>query len=636
MQATGQRWVLLAAMALAMAGPPCGAAAFSFGFFTGGDEADETAAILDPLPYAVTLQTVGAAEDDALRPALAAASALVTRQDTPASGAAGLLAAAKGDYRRLLAALYNAGYYAGTINIRINGQEAAGLPLTLQLTQPVAVQILVDPGPPFRFGRTGFTNPPPPPTDPRDAVPTDARDAFRTGAPARAAVIDRAGAEAVRQWRELGHPTARVTGRTATADHTRRALDVTVALDPGPIARNGRPEIRGNTRMKEGFLRYIAEIPESAPFDPRFIDRAETRLRRLGVFQSVRVVEGEAVNADGALPLTIEVQDRRLRRIGVGATFSSVDGLGLEAFWLHRNLFGRAERLRFDAAISGIGDESAIDDYGYRLGVSYARPGVIQPDTTLTLGAEMRQDVFDTYRERAGTLRAGLERIVNENLILGAGVGFTLSEVEDAAGTETFEYVSADVGATYDIRDSDVDPTRGVFATARLEPFYELGFENPGLRANIEARSYRALDAEARFVLAGRARLGSVIGGPREEVPTGLLFFSGGGGSVRGFEFRSNGVDIDGETFGGRGLFELSGEVRSRITDSIGLVGFADAGWVSEGSWAFDDADPRVGLGAGLRYQTGVGPLRLDVAAPLDRRSGEPAVALYLGIGQAF
>jgi translocation and assembly module TamA len=72
------------------------------------------------------------------------------------------------------------------------------------------------------------------------------------------------------------------------------------------------------------------------------------------------------------------------------------------------------------------------------------------------------------------------------------------------------------------------------------------------------------------------------------------------------------------------------------VTDTIGLVGFADAGLVGADSVPDFGEDVRIGVGAGLRYFTGLGPIRLDVAVPLDPRPGDPSVAFYVGIGQAF
>jgi translocation and assembly module TamA len=144
------------------------------------------------------------------------------------------------------------------------------------------------------------------------------------------------------------------------------------------------------------------------------------------------------------------------------------------------------------------------------------------------------------------------------------------------------------------------------------------------------------LTTDDTFILAGRGKVGMLVGAPIAETPPNKLFLAGGGGSVRGYPYRSIGVEENGQINGGRSLVEASLEARMRVTAAIGVVGFVDAGHV--GAEAIPDFSERfrIGVGAGLRYQTGLGPIRLDVAAPLNRRPGDPRVAFYVGIGQAF
>ena len=114
------------------------------------------------------------------------------------------------------------------------------------------------------------------------------------------------------------------------------------------------------------------------------------------------------------------------------------------------------------------------------------------------------------------------------------------------------------------------------------------------------------------------------------------MFFAGGGGSVRGYGYRTIGVPVGPEVIGGRSLIEASAELRARVTKSIGVVGFVDAGYVGAESFPDFDEELKVGVGAGLRYQTGLGPIRLDLAAPLNPGPDDPSIAFYVGIGQAF
>ena len=130
----------------------------------------------------------------------------------------------------------------------------------------------------------------------------------------------------------------------------------------------------------------MADLPEGEPFDPDDLQDGLDRLNRLGVFRSLRFEEAEEIAPDGSLPITVRVEDRRPRTIGVGATYSTIDGLGVSAFWEHRNLFRRAERLRFSASVDGLGSID-LDDFSYELGVDFTKPGVWTPDTNFVAGA---------------------------------------------------------------------------------------------------------------------------------------------------------------------------------------------------------------------------------------------------------
>ena len=119
-------------------------------------------------------------------------------------------------------------------------------------------------------------------------------------------------------------------------------------------------------------------------------------------------------------------------------------------------------------------------------------------------------------------------------------------------------------------------------------------------------------------------------------MPASRRFIAGGGGSIRGYAYRNVGPRVNGEVVGGRSLVELSGEIRVRVTETIGVVGFVDAGNAYEDSVPDFSEELKVGVGAGLRYFTPIGPLRVDAAIPLDPGKDDPDFALYVGLSQAF
>jgi translocation and assembly module TamA len=611
-----------------------------FGLF-GSDDSDEVEVIGDPQNYTAEVTVLEA--EKALENKLRNSSTLWNDRDEPASGAGGLLAKARGDYRRLLTALYTEGRYGGTISIRIDGREAADIAPDAPLANPATVVVSIDPGPEFRFGEASIINEAPPPQSWRDEVDDPRDEGYAPGEIARSTAILRAERLSVEAWRQQGHAKAEAAERRVEAAHDADLVNARITVEPGRKAFYGPITVQGTERMDPEFVAFMAGLPLGREYDPDDIKRAGDRLARLDVFRASRFQEAEAIGPDGLLPIDLIVQERELRRFGIGGSYSTVDGLGFETYWLHRNLFGRAERLRFDARVAGIGksldsDGFSPEDFTYRVGVSFEKPGVFTPDTNYFASLFGTREVLDTYTRTGVDATSGYSHIFTEELAGRFAVNASHAEFEDAAfGTRTFTTAGLLGSLTFDSRDDVPNPTRGYFAEGMVEPFYEFQYGNAAFRSTLEGRTYYGFGEESRFVLAGRAKIGTLVGPSIAETAPDKLFFAGGGGSVRGYAFRNIGVEGPfGTVVGGKSLIEGSIEARAQVTDTIGLVGFADAGLVGADSVPDFGEDVRIGVGAGLRYFTGLGPIRLDVAVPLDPRPGDPSVAFYVGIGQAF
>lgn len=625
------RLALLAALLLV----PGAAGAFEiFGLRLFEDQADRDAAAVigDPQPYEVEIVTASEGDLDA---AIRNASALVADQNEPASGAAGLLAKARGDYRRITGALYGQGHYGGTVNILVGGVEASRLPPDADLPDPVPVRVVVDPGPLFRFGTISIANRAPPAAE-DDEVESPEEHGLARGEVARSTVVAGAEQRLLEAWRQQGYAKAAIANREVIADHRTTTVDVAITVDPGRRATIGAVGVSGTQHMDPEFVRTQSGLVPGEEYDPDDIGRARKRLSRLEVFRSLRLQAAEDIGPDGMLPYTILVDERPLHRVGAGASWSSVDGIGVEAFWLHRNLLGRAERLRLDARIAGIGYPIETEEFDYMFGGTFTKPGVFTPDTDLVAAISAERTVVPTYVETSATVRAGLTHLLSDEITLEGSAAYKLAQFEDDFGTRVFSTASLFAGATFDNRDEPLDATEGWFLSGTLEPFYEFNRGNVGLRTTAEARTYFGFSEDDMFVLAGRLRAGLLLGPDLADIPPDRLFFAGGGGSVRGYGYRSIGVEGPGGTVtGGRYLLEASVEARVRFNDEFGGVAFVDGGYVAADTFPGLE-DLRLGAGVGLRYYTGLGPLRLDLAFPLNARAGDPDYAIYAGIGQAF
>lgn len=629
--ATCSRAVAVATiLASGLAGAPAAAIEiFGLRLFEGKREPPPPEAVR----YDVSFEVAG---DGEVRIALENASRLQADAKEPAPSAAALLAVARGDYQRLLGVLYAQGRYGPTISITVDGSEAASLPPDTELGDSTNVVVAVDPGPQFVFGTVSIENRPGPVPDDETVPKTPEELGLRPGAPARSTAVLAGEAALVGRWREKGYAKAAIARRTADAYHGRDELDVAIAVAPGRPAVFGRTTVSGTMRMDPVFVAYYAGIEPGEPFDPDDLERARDQLRRLEVFQATRIVEADEIGADGALPIELVVVERKRRVVGVGASYSTIDGVGVEGYWRHRNLFGRAEKLNLEARVGGI-DAQNPDEYNYRAAVSFLKPGVFTPYTDFSTIVYAEQVAPDTYRSRSVGGRAGLVHRVSPRLTVDAYAAIEASAVDQTSvGDGDFLVASVPMSIAYDGSNDRLDPTQGYRAQLTVEPFYEVNNNNVGTMTEGEASVYYGLAGD-RLVLAARAAAGSIVGPPLGEIPANRLFFTGGGGSIRGYPYRGVGpIDAAGNVVGGRSYFTGSLEARVRVTQTIGIVPFMDFGNAFESELP-DFSEPlRVGVGAGVRYRTGLGPIRADFAVPLDRIGGDPSFAFYIGIGQAF
>lgn len=588
----------------------------------------------DAQRYEIAIDTVGA-DDDLHAAVLAASSLWADRDGTPPPSTAAFLSRVNGEYARLTAALYREGRYGGAIDISIDGRDPDAIAPDEALPQPAKVSVRIEPGPLFRFGKVEIDGAPLIADEQDFKVNTPDDAGLVSGAPARAGAVTQSEKLLIDAWRARGHPLASILSRDTVARHDADVLDVVIKVDPGPAATIGPLSVTGTGRMDASYTAWMTGLKQGAPYDPAAIARGEKNLRRLEVFSTQRIEEGKALGANGELPLTLNVAERPLRVFGGGVSYATEDGAGLEAYWQHRNLFGHAERLRLEAAVSGV-DSVDPRNFNFKAGASFVRPGVITPFTDFTAKLEATRETPDTYEEQAVKAGIGLSHAFSEQLSGSVGLSVAYSSDEDVGGRDQFLMTSLPVGLGYDSRDDKTDPHTGFHVSLNAEPFYEASFGNIGLITDGSVAAYRALDTKGRFVVAGRLAAGSVIGAPASELPNGRLYYAGGGSSVRGYAYRSLGPEQGGAVVGGLSHLEGSLELRARLNDSFGVVGFVDAGNAFASSYPDFGSGLRLAAGAGVRYYTGLGPIRLDVAVPLDARSGEAGYGLYLGLGQSF
>ena len=348
-----------------------------------------------------------------------------------------------------------------------------------------------------------------------------------------------------------------------------------------------------------------AGIEVGSPYSSKVTRRAETRLRDLGVFDSVRVAAGEALDPDGTIPITITVSERKRHVIGGGVNYSNTEGLGLEVYWRNRNLFGGAEQLELTASVSRL-LAGAFDDPDFRLAGTFKKPAVFDPMTDFTLRAATYRQTNDAYRVTAVEGEVGLTHIFSDTLTGSAGVELSRSRTVSPSETDDHLLATLTGRLDWDTRDNRLDPTTGFRAQLMAAPAYDFLQDNAFATFSADVAAYRAFGGMDRFVLAGRAAASILTVDDITKVAADRRLYSGGAGSVRGYGYKNLGPrDGAGDIVGGRSSLLLSGELRYRVNDQFGLVAFVDAGNAYSSMLPGLDG-LKVGVGAGLRYLTPV------------------------------
>lgn len=505
--------------------------------------------------------------------------------------------------------------------------------LAVENTETPVARLRINPGARFALGAVSveFVGDEPLPDDQADIRGDLPVERGRPAIPAR--VID-AERWITNQLRQKGYPHAEVTERRVVGDRDDETLEVTYRVESGPRVRFGETIIpQEDLTTRASYLRRLIPYEEGEVYTPDDLSLFNTRLAETRLFNVARASLSDtpsSVGADGTEVRNVELTlaERKRNTIALGASYSTNEGAGLNAELTRRNLTRRGDVAVADLTIAEL--EQALD-------ITWRRPNEFGYGRGLVLNAGISNEVTDAYERQALNLGAGFEVVRSPEFTYSYGVNAEITKEEDEFGERDLQILSVYGAARLDKTDSLLDPRSGWRANARAEPSYSFGDDtNPFVRTSGQVSGYVPFDDERRFVLAGRLKVGAVLGANAADLPVETRFYSGGGGSVRGYAYQGIGPRADdGTPLGGKSVVEASLETRYRIRPNIGIVAFVDAGSVSTDEFSnFDEA--KYGAGLGVRYTTPAGPVRLDVAVPLNPDEFDDPVQIYISIGQAF
>ncbi|MBW8842769.1 MAG: BamA/TamA family outer membrane protein [Sphingomonadales bacterium] len=451
---------------------------------------------------------------------------------------------------------------------------------------------------------------------------------LKVGEPIDTVRVQGAEANVTLQMGRHGYPFVRLGTRDILLDDTAFTGDYTLPVDTGPRSSFGDVSTSGRLAFGPDHIRVLRR------FKP-----GQKALVATGLFSTVTVepVDTGKNASDGTRIVDLAVTQRvgRTRSIAATGGYSTGEGIKLEGTFTARNAFP-PEGAFIVGAVAGTQEQSGT--------VTFRRSDWKQRDRTLSFGLSAGHNNYDAFDAATLSLfgRVSYDSTPIWQKRITYAYGFELTGTNESvydfgAGKRqrgTYFIAALPLNIQWDTSDDLLNPTKGYRVKLTLSPETSVrGPIRPYARTMLDASVYYPITSS--IVIAGRGRVGSILGIARDDLAPSRRYYGGGGGSVRGYGYQRLGpFDPNGDPVGGRSVNEFALEARYRF-GNYGIVPFIDAG-NSYASSMPKFTDWKFGAGIGGRFYTNFGPVRIDVATPLNKRKGDSRIALYISIGQAF
>jgi translocation and assembly module TamA len=531
---------------------------------------------------------------------------------------------ANADAELLTELLRSQGYYDASVE-----------PSTERSGNQLRVILTAEPGVQYRFASVEL-----PGLDAAGPGAAKLRDAFpvKAGDPVIAKDVIAAGASLTAALGEQGYAGATVGEQDVDVNHQTHLATLSLPVTPGPVAKFGVIRVGGKPPFSARHLAVIARFKPGDQYKRSEVDDLRRALiaTTLVADASIKLVP---VQGGRVVDLDVQLEPAPSHTIAGEIGYGTGQGALVEATWTDRNFFNPEGALTL-RGILGSKEQLA--------GIQFRRSNFKKRDQTLNLAFTGSHQKFDAYEAKTVQLDGHIERLSNfiwqKTWTWSYGAQLLATDEQGVFGpegikdTRTFFIAALPLTLAYDGSDNLLDPTRGFRLSGWISPEYSgHGQSLTYVRTQIDASAYKPVSD--RVVVAGRIRLGTIVGADDFDLAPSRRFYSGGGGSVRGYGYQKLGPkDLEGDPIGGRGLAEFALEARIRLSQfggNFGVVPFFDGGSLTTEAMP-DFRDWRFSAGVGLRYYSLFGPIRLDVGVPLNRQKGDGPVAVTVSLGQAF
>lgn len=435
-------------------------------------------------------------------------------------------------------------------------------------------------------------------------------------------------------YQQEGYPFIQLKDKKYYIDRIKKTLSVQLFYETNSIVYLDDVSFEGHESVRHDFLTDFIKWDKTKPYHPDQVQTTFQSLLDTQLFSQVKIQlkqeDGKKENEIFRVPVDISLTERKHRTLKASAGFETDTGVFVGGTWTHRNLLGAGEKLQTTLELNSQGP---LFDASYRQPTFMGKP--------LEFLSEFNINSKDTeaYESQSMSLFAGVDKHWNKNWMSTLGLGYRFSQITDDLGEKQYHLIYPVLETDWHTHDDLFEPTRGGKLYLQMIPYYELSQGEPFLKFLAQYSHYLSIFRDyPRMVLASRVAVASIFSNSLDIIPDDLRLYAGGGGSIRGISSQmASPLNYKNNPVGGRRLLEMSLETRFRFNETMGAVAFLDMGSAFSDNFFDGSADIIYGTGLGFRYSSPIGPLRADIAIPVNKRKDiDDAFQIYLSIGHAF
>lgn len=559
-------------------------------------------------------------EDDphALKTVKSTSQLIALKKTHPPASINSLRYRAESDIPKLIQALQAHGYYEAKVTVQVRDTK---------------VLVLIHAGPRYRiesFDTFLYCDIPDQPSQPEECCPIKLKKiGIEIGKPALAKVILNAELKILHILAECGFPLACVEKRDMVVDGAAKTMRIRLWLKTGQKASFGPVTIVGIDKVKSEYIEHKKVWQVGEAYDSRLVEETQTILLNTGLFSSVSITHENTLSPTGQIPIKIEVTETKHKTINLGVSYQTVFGPGITFGWENRNVSGMGRKLSFQ------GDITRISQTGL---ATYLHPEFLRIDQDLIWQAEAAHESLFAYSMRSYNMMERIDRRFGKHIRGAFGVVGERLYVTASIHNGNYWLIEFPIYFRYSTANSLLDPTKGATVEFTTTPTFNI--PNPPLSyltQEISESTYLSITKSKRVVLAQQLTVGFLWSNGLNAVPLSKRYLGGSEQELRGYRYRTVSPLKDDKPEGGRSAIYFTFETRFRISKTIGLVPFFDMGNVYKSPYPISHGKWHKSIGLGVRYFSFMGPFRLDIAFPLDRRKGiDPVYRVLASIGQTF